>query len=96
MKIVNIDGENLYLLSDLRNFNDIFRKDVTYDNIKIKKKTRPHPLSERYIFGKTRGGVFGNLLVHWLAMGHLQLLARWLAAHNLLTSTLVILYIYER
>ena len=38
MKIVNIDGENLYLLSDLRNFNDIFRKDVTYDNIKIKKK----------------------------------------------------------
>ena len=38
MKIVNIDRENLYLLSDLRNFNDIFRKDVTYDNIKIKKK----------------------------------------------------------
>ena len=38
MKIVNIDGENLYLLSDLRNFNDIFRKDVTYDNIEIKKK----------------------------------------------------------
>ena len=36
MKIVNIDGENLYLLSDLRNFNNIFRKDVTYD-IKIKK-----------------------------------------------------------
>ena len=35
MKIVNIDGENL--LSDSRNFNDIFRKDVTYD-IKIKNK----------------------------------------------------------
>ena len=58
MKIVNIDGENLYLLSDLRNFNDIFRKDMTYDNIKIKKKkTGPHPLSKRYIFGKTRGRV---------------------------------------
>ena len=37
MKIVNIDGENLYLLSDLRNFNDIFRKYVTCD-IKIKKE----------------------------------------------------------
>ena len=45
MKIVNIDGENLYLLSDLRNINNIFRKDVTYDNIR------------KYIFGKTRGGV---------------------------------------
>ena len=48
MKIVNIDGENLYLLSDLRNFNDIFRKDVTYD-IKIKKKKWPHPLTKRCI-----------------------------------------------
>ena len=49
MKIVNMNGENLYLLSDLRNFNGIFRKDVTYDNIKIKKKqkkTGPHPLSK--------------------------------------------------
>ena len=40
MKIVNIDGKNLYLLSDLRNFNDIVRKGVAYDNIKIKKKSR--------------------------------------------------------
>ena len=46
MKIVNIDGENLYLLSDLRNINNIFRKDVTYDNIR-----------KEYTFGKTRGGV---------------------------------------
>ena len=46
MKIVNIDGENLYLLGDLRNINNIFRKDVTYDNIR-----------KEYIFGKTRGGV---------------------------------------
>ena len=27
--------ETSYLQSDLRNFNDIFRKDMTYDNIKI-------------------------------------------------------------
>ena len=33
MKIVNIDGENLHL----RNFNEIFRKDVTYNNIKSHK-----------------------------------------------------------
>ena len=36
MKIVNIDGKNLF--RDLRNFNDISRKDVTDDNIKINKK----------------------------------------------------------
>ena len=28
---------------------------LTYDNIKIKKKTEPHPLP--FIFAKTRGGV---------------------------------------
>ena len=32
MKIVIIDGENiLYLLKDLRNFKNIFSKDVTYN-----------------------------------------------------------------
>ena len=31
MKIVSIDGENL--LNDSGNFNEIFRKDVIYDNI---------------------------------------------------------------
>ena len=31
----------------LRNFNEIFRKDVTYDNIKSHKKARLHPLSRR-------------------------------------------------
>ena len=41
MNIVHIDGEN---------FNDIFRKDVTYDNMKIKKKTGPHPLSIKETF----------------------------------------------
>ena len=51
MKMNNIDGENL--LNDWRNFNEIFRKDVTYDDIKSHKKPRLHPLSRRYIFGKT-------------------------------------------
>ena len=40
-----------YLLNDLRNFNDIFRIDVTYDNIKSRKKPGLHRLSRRYIFG---------------------------------------------
>ena len=31
------------------------KKDVTYDNIKSHKKTELHPLSRRYIFGKTTG-----------------------------------------
>ena len=44
--------KSLYLLNDLRNFNEIFRKDVTYDNIKSHKKLELHTLSRRYIFGK--------------------------------------------
>ena len=45
----------LYLLNLLRNFNEIFRKDVTYDNIKSN-KPRFKPLLRRYIFEKTTGG----------------------------------------
>ena len=41
MKIVIIDGENL--LNNLKNFNEIFRKDVTYDNIESPKKNRASP-----------------------------------------------------
>ena len=45
-----------YLLNDLRNFNEIFRKDVTYDNIKSHKKPGLHPVPEKHIFGKITGG----------------------------------------
>ena len=38
-------------MNDLRNFNELFRKDMTYDNIKSHKKPRLHPLFEIYIFG---------------------------------------------
>ena len=56
MKIANIEQRNsLYLLNDLRNFNEIFRKDVTYDNIKSHKKPGFYPLFRRYIFQKTTG-----------------------------------------
>ena len=37
----------------MRNFNEIFRKDVTYDNIKSPKKAGLHPISEKHIFGKS-------------------------------------------
>ena len=37
--------KSLYLLNDLSNSNEIFLKDVTYDNTKSRKKTRFHPLS---------------------------------------------------
>ena len=53
MKIANIDRE---ILNDLRNFNEIFRKDVPCDNIKSHKKPRFQPLFRRYIYGKTTGG----------------------------------------
>ena len=42
-------------LNNLRNLNEIFRKDVTYDNIKCHKKLEFHPLCRRYIFRKTTG-----------------------------------------
>ena len=41
----------------MRNFKEIFRKDVTYDNIKSHKKPGLNPLSRSYIFGKTTGGI---------------------------------------
>ena len=44
----------------MRIFNEIFRKDVTYDNIKSHKKTVVHPFSTKLFFGKTTGGVKWN------------------------------------
>ena len=42
------------------NFNEIFMKDVTYDNIKSHKKSgTQNPLSEKCIFGKATGGKGG-------------------------------------
>ena len=37
------------------NFTEIFRKDVTYDNIKSHKKPGLHALSRKCISGKTTG-----------------------------------------
>ena len=45
-----------YPLNDLRNLNEIFRKDIPYDNIKSHKKAGFHPLCRRHIFQKTTGG----------------------------------------
>ena len=50
MKIDHIEGA--YLLNNLRNFNDIFRKDVAYDNIKSDKKLAFSPLSREATFLK--------------------------------------------
>ena len=41
MKIVNIEEENLNLLNDLSNFNEIFKKVLTYDNIRSQKRVSP-------------------------------------------------------
>ena len=58
MKIVNIEEKrkSSYLLSELRNFNEIVRKEVTYANIKSNKKTRLYLFSEKSIFGKATMG----------------------------------------
>ena len=39
----------------MRNFNEFFRKDVTYDNIKSHGKQGFYPRFRRYVFGKTTG-----------------------------------------
>ena len=60
-KIVNKDRESLISSSkELRNFNNIFRKYVAYDNIKSHKKPEFQPLFRRSIFEKTTGGVGGG------------------------------------
>ena len=43
-----------YLLDDLRNFNDIFRKDIAYDNIKSHKEPKK---SRKIHFWKKPQGV---------------------------------------
>ena len=43
-----------YLLSDLRNFNEIFRKGPSYDNSKSHNKAGLQSVSRKYVFGKTK------------------------------------------
>ena len=45
------------------NFNEVFRKNVTYGNIKCQKITGLSPFSGKYTFGKTLvGGEVGGKL----------------------------------
>ena len=47
-----------YLPNDLSNYNEIFSKDVPYDNIKSQTKSQGFtPLSNKNSFGKTVGEV---------------------------------------
>ena len=58
MKIANIDREILHIY-DLRNLNEIFWKDVTFDKIKSQ-KTGFYHLFRRYIFRKITGAGGSN------------------------------------
>ena len=49
MIIVNIEVEVKYLLNELINFNEIFGKNVTYDNIKSYKISGLHAFSQKHI-----------------------------------------------
>ena len=54
IKIVNIDGKNCsFLLDDSKNFNEIFKKDVTYAIIKSCNNQGHHPFSRRYSVEET-------------------------------------------
>ena len=46
-----------HLPNDVKNFNEIFIKNVSYDNIKSHKNSRFYPLSRIQSFGNTTGGV---------------------------------------
>ena len=52
MKIANIDRQRNFsnLLNELRNLNEIFMKNMTYDNIESHKKPAFHSLFRRYAF----------------------------------------------
>ena len=52
MKMVNTEEEEC-LVSDIRNFNKIFRKNVIYNHIKSLRKAGLHLLTRKCIFGKT-------------------------------------------
>ena len=60
MKTVYIVREKYScLLNDMRNFNEIFRKDVAYDNIESRKKKQHLILFlENTFFEKPQGGSF--------------------------------------
>ena len=51
MKTANIGREILHIFWD---FNGIFRKHLTYDNIKSHKKPRFHYILRRYVFFKKK------------------------------------------
>lgn len=53
MKIVNIAEEVCISSEDCRIFNEIFTKEVIYDNLHSHEKSGFHPLFGRYIFGET-------------------------------------------
>ena len=56
MKIVNIDEENLQSSENLGNFNEIFRKDVAYDNFKSHRKPGFILSPENTFLEKPQGG----------------------------------------
>ena len=55
LKTIEEKIQEVGLLNDLRNINDVFRKDVAYDNIKSYKKAGFYLLSRKHIFGKSTG-----------------------------------------
>ena len=69
MKIGNIDRNFSYLLNDLRNCNEILRKDMTQDNVKSHTISGCPPLFRRCIFRKTTVGGAGLGLSKLAAIG---------------------------
>ena len=56
-KIVNMKEEKIHLLRDLTNFNEISRKNTTYDNTKSDKKTKLNTLFKDNIFWNIISGL---------------------------------------
>ena len=106
MKIVNIDRENLHIFWRTWGIlNEMFRTSVTFGNTKSHKKAELHPLSRRYIFGKTTGGVklipqhfIGSSLsfsIHLLSSIYSTLQPRHIKYSNILLSQLKPVWIFN-
>ena len=53
--------ESSYLLDELKDFDEIYSKDVPYNDIISPKEPGPYPLSRKYSFGKTTGWGEGQI-----------------------------------
>ena len=56
IKTVNIDKEDLHIFQTTWNFNEVFRKNMSHNNIKNHKKPGPYSFSKKQFWKNNRCG----------------------------------------